>query len=52
MAVVAFQRLGDAVIAKMKYDGKFVDQSEYAEVLSTEQLPDYDLNITRNANQN
>lgn len=28
MAVVAFQRSGDAAIAKVKYDGKFVDQSE------------------------
>lgn len=40
MAVVSFQRPGDAAVARAKYDGKYVDQSTY---LSTGQSPYFGL---------
>lgn len=39
MAVVAFQRPGDAMVARAKYDGKFVDGRE--SLLSNEVMLDF-----------
>jgi hypothetical protein len=54
MAIVTFQRLGDAAAAKAKYDGKFIDMSKEFAIswssLADEEIVMLILLFTRTAN--